>query len=106
MSDQTFGVFREPARKGDLLLKSHIEHLVGILMHEGRSSHNELVCKNSKSVPVCGATMTLVQDDLGRDVLWRATQSEGAFLDLHSLDESEVRQFDEAVLLDEYILWL
>ena len=105
MADQTFGVTWEAARKGYPVAKSHLEDLVGILMHEGWSSHNELVCEDTKSVPVSSATMPFIQYDLRRNVLRCAAESIGAVQRFNSLDESKVGKLEEAILLHKHILW-
>ena len=105
MADQTFGVAWEAARKRYLFAKRHLEDFVGIVMHEGWSSHNELVCEDAESVPVSSATMAFVQYYLGRDVLRCTAKSIGAIQRLNSLYESKVGKLEIAILLHEHILW-
>ena len=78
MPDEALGVARKATGEGNLLTKGHLEYLVGILVHEGRPAHDQLVGEEAKSVPVRGPAMTNVQYDLRRDVLWCAAESVGA----------------------------
>lgn len=100
MLNDALSVVREPTRKGDLLSKSHLEDLVGVIVHERRPPHDELIGKDAKGVPIGGAAMPHVQNDLGWDVFWRSTQRIGTIPCLETLDEAEVCQLDEPAVTD------
>lgn len=106
MADQALGITWESVRERDLLLKGHLKDFIGVIVHEGRSTHNELVHKDSESVPVGSSAMTHIENNLGRDVLWSTTQGVGTVPSLQSLNEAEVSQLDEAVVLDKHIFRL
>ena len=95
--DQAFGVFREAFWEGDFLTQCHFEHFIGVLVHEGRPTHDQLVGKDAKSVPVCCSPVTYVKNDFRWDVLRRTTESVCAIPGLEPLDETKVSQFDIAV---------
>ena len=95
--DQAFGVFREAFWEGDFLTQCHFEHFVSVLVHEGWPTHDQLVGKDAKSVPVSGSPVTYVKNDFRRDVLRRPTESVRAVPGLEPLDETKVSQFDIAV---------
>ena len=78
----------EAFRKGDLLSESHLEYLIGFIVHERRLSHDQLVHEDAQCVPVCGASVANIENDFGSDVLWRATESIGAIPWSQTLDEA------------------
>lgn len=107
MSDQAFDIRREDlAREGNLLSQCHLEHLICVLVHERGSAIDQLIDKDSKSVPVGCPAMPNIEDDLRGDVLWCATESVGAIPRLQPLDEAKVCELEVAILSDKHILWL
>ena len=106
MFNQALGIAWESVGERNLLAECHFEDLVGVLMHERWSTHNQLVRKDTESVPVCGSAVTHIKNYLGRDVLWRSTKSISSIPSLKSLHESKVCELDEATVLHEDVLWL
>ena len=104
MPDQALGFAREAPRVGDPLAQRHLEHLVRVLVHEGRPAHEQLVDEDAESVPVGSAAVPHVENDLRCDVLRRPTQGVGAIPSLQALDEAEVGQFDEPIILHQHVL--
>ena len=104
--DQAFGLAREALGERYLLLEGHLEHLVGVLVHEGRPTHEQLIHEDAKRVPVDGVPMALVQNHLGWDVLRRPAQRVRAHPGLQTLHEPEIGQLDEPVLLKKDVFRL
>lgn len=106
VSYETLSFAWEAFREGDFLSKGHLEDFIGVSVHEWRPAHDQFVNEDAQCVPVRGASMAHVKDDLGCDVLRRATESISAVPRLQTLDEAEVCQLDEPSVLHQDILWL
>ena len=103
---QAFCVTCEALREWNLLLKGHLENLIGVFVHEGWSAQEQLVHKNAKRVPINGMPMSLVQNHLWWDILRSPTESVRAHPGLQPLNKSEISQFDEPILLKQNIFGL
>lgn len=106
MANKTLGIAWEPIGEGYFLTKRHLEHLIGVLVHKRRSSHDELVSKDAECVPVCGPSMTYVQDNLRRNVFWSSAESVSTVPGLKSLHEAEIGHLNVATVLHENVLRL
>ena len=104
--DQAFGLAGEALGERDLLLEGHLEDLVGVLVHEGRPAHVQLIHEDAKRVPVDRVPVALVQNHFGWDVLRRPAQRVRAHPGLQTLHEPKIGQLDEPVLLKKYVFWL
>ena len=106
MANKTLCIAWETIGEGNFLTKRHLEHLIGVLVHKRRSSHDKLVGKDAKCVPVCGTSMTYVQDNLRRDVFGSSTESVSTVPRLQTLHEAEIGHLNVATVLHENILRL
>lgn len=104
--DQTLSVAGEPVGEGDLLSQRHLEHLVGVVVHEGRAPHHQLIDEDAKSVPVSCASVAHIQDNLRRDVLWGAAEGVSAIPGLQPLYKAKVSQLHVTIVLKQYVLGL
>lgn len=104
MPHQRFGVVVEPLREVQLPLQDVLVDHQRVVVGEGVDPRNHLVDQHPQRPPVHRLTVALVLQDLGRQVLGRPAEGEGAILDC--LGEAEVCQFEVSVSGDEDVLRL
>ena len=98
-------VFVEIGCKGNFSLEDVPVDAHGVLVVEGVDSGVHFVDKHSKSPPIHGFSMALIEDDLRSDVLRGSTDGEGSAFD-KELGKSKVSQFEVTVITDEEVLGL
>lgn len=92
----------------DRLLLDQLVHF-GIILRasvEGRETNDHLVCQNSESPPIDREGVTTFNQNLGRQVIGRATEGVGLGVSFEHLSEAEVSQADVAILVHQNVLRL
>ena len=104
MFHQRFGVFVEVGGEGDFALEDVSVDAHGIFVVEGVDSSVHFIDQNSESPPVDCFSVTLVQNNFRSDVFWSSADGEGSAFG-QKLGESEVCEFEVAVVADEKVFW-
>ena len=99
---QTFCVFLKISRELDLALQNLLIDRHGIIVVEGVDSCDHLIGENAERPPVDGLSVPLVQQDLGREILWGTAKSIGSCLTIFG--ETEVSKLEVALTVDQDIL--
>ena len=105
MFDQRFGVLVERAGERNLASEDVLVNTHRIVIIERVNSGVHFVEQDSQSPPVDGLSVTLVQDNLGGDVLRGTADCEGSSL-VEDLGKSEIGKLEIAVVSDKQIFGL
>jgi len=82
-------------------------HLIRVLIVKGRETSQHLIQEHTKRPPIDSFGVALSVQQLGREVLWRSTESVCLVLVLHvQLAQAEIAERDVADVVDEDVLRL
>mmetsp|Transcript_39142 Transcript_39142/g.86039 ORF Transcript_39142/g.86039 Transcript_39142/m.86039 type:complete len:527 (+) Transcript_39142:133-1713(+) len=104
LSDEVFGIGIDVGRVVDSPVKDLLVRLQRLLCLKRRVAVEHLVEEDAQRPVVDRLPMALLEDDFGRQVLWRAAESPGAVLD--QLGKAKVCQLQSAVLGEQQVLEL
>ena len=75
-----------------------------VARHEGRRAGEALEGEDADTPPIGTKAVAFVEDDLGREVLGRTTESPGAVVE--DLREAEIDELEVALVVEEEVLRL
>lgn len=95
-------------RKGASITRARLsEHThTPVLVIEWRHSSHQLEDEDTKRPPVCSTVVSLLQNDLGSEVLGSATQGVRLAARRELLCEAKVRDFEVSGGINQQVLWL
>ena len=104
--NQALCVFIEVSWELQLLFQNHLENLVRVVCHEGRSSINKLICHDAQSVPVYCLRIAFVLNDFWSDVFWRTTEGVSPLTLANFLDEAKISELNVPILIHQNVFRL